>query len=184
MERAEKRTQKRKEVVEAVVVRKELITLVVRVFNISKRTVFDWLARYRQGGWSALAEKGWQGRPKKVTADDLKWLYEAITMGNPFNYQLPFCLWTTNTIRALLETERVLRLSKSGVCRLLGHLGLALNARCANPTNKTPRRSEPIWLKPILRPWQKRKGMEHVFISSMKRVFAAMPTEARPGQDW
>ena len=125
MERAEKRSQKRKEVVEAVVVRKEPIQLVARVFNIPVRTVFDWLARYRQGGWSALTEKSRQGRPKKVTADDLKWLYDAVTMGNPLNYKLPFCLWTANTLRALLETERGLRLSKSGVCRLLGHLGLS-----------------------------------------------------------
>jgi transposase len=125
MERAEKRSQKRKEVVEAIVVRKEPITLVARVYNIPTRTVFEWLARYRQGGWSALAEKSRQGRPKKVTADDLKWLYDAVSMGNPLNYKLPFCLWTANTIRALLETERGLRLSKSGVCRLLGHLGLS-----------------------------------------------------------
>jgi len=125
MDRAEKRSQKRKEVVEAVVVRNEPIALVSRVFNIPARTVFDWLARYRQGGWQALTEKSRQGRPKKVTGPDRKWLYDAVTLGNPLNYKLPFCLWTANTIRALLEKERGLRLSKSGVCRLLAHLGLS-----------------------------------------------------------
>lgn len=92
MDRAEKRGQKRKEVVEAVVERNEPVTLVARVFNIPVRTVFDWLARYRQGGWQALAEKSRLGRPKKVTGDDLKKLYNAVTMGNPLNYKLPFCL--------------------------------------------------------------------------------------------
>ena len=125
MDRAEKRSQKRKEVVEAVVVRNESIALVARVFNIPARTVFDWLARYRQGGWQALVEKSRQGRPKKVTGEDLKWLYDAVTMGNPLNHKLPFCLWTANSIRAVLEKERGLRLSKSAVCRLLGHLGLS-----------------------------------------------------------
>jgi transposase len=125
MDRAEKRSQKRKEVVEAVVVRKEPIAVVSRVFNIPVRRVFEWLARYRQGGWQALTEKSRQGRPKKVTGPDLKWLYDAVTMGNPLNYKLPFCLWTINTIRALLEKERGLRLSKSSVCRLLAHLGLS-----------------------------------------------------------
>ena len=125
MDRAEKRSQKRKEVVEAVVVRNEPVALVARVFNIPVRTVFDWLARYRQGGWQALVEKSRQGRPKKVTGEDLKWLYDAVTMGNPLNHKLPFCLWTANTIRAVLEKERGLRLSKSAVCRLLGHLGLS-----------------------------------------------------------
>ena len=57
MNRAEKRNQKRKEVVEAVVLRKEPVNLVARIHNIPLRTVFDWLACYRQGGWHALIEK-------------------------------------------------------------------------------------------------------------------------------
>lgn len=72
MDKAERRSQKRKEVVEAVIVRKQPIALVGRVFNIPLRTVFEWLARYRQGGWQALVEKSRQGRPKKVTGEDLK----------------------------------------------------------------------------------------------------------------
>jgi transposase len=124
MNRAEKRSQKRKEVVEAVALRKEPVEVVARIHNIPLRTVFDWLARYRQGGWHALIEKKRQGRPTKVTADDMKWLYDAITMGNPLNYKLPFCLWSSNNIRALLQKERAVILSKSSICRLLGHLGL------------------------------------------------------------
>ncbi len=124
MNRSEKRSQKRKEVVEAVALRKEPVEVVARIHNIPLRTVFDWLARYRQGGWHALIEKKRQGRPTKVTADDMKWLYDAITMGNPLNYKLPFCLWSSNNIRALLQKERAVILSKSSICRLLGHLGL------------------------------------------------------------
>ena len=125
MSRAEQRTQKRKEVVEAVAVRNEPVGLVARVFNIPVRTVFDWLARYRQGGWHALEEKSRKGRPKKISGDDLKWLYDAITMGNPLNYKLPFCLWSLKNIRTLLEKERGILLSKSSLSRLLGHLGLS-----------------------------------------------------------
>ncbi len=44
MNRAEKRSQKRKEVVETIVVRNEPVTLVARVFNIPTRAVFGWLA--------------------------------------------------------------------------------------------------------------------------------------------
>ena len=124
MDRAEKRSQKRKEVIEAVILRKEPVTVVARVFNIPIRTMFDWLACYRQGGWDGLIEKNRHGRPKKITGDDMKWLYDAITMGNPMNYKLPFCLWSLNTIRAMLQQERSILLSKSSICRLMGHLGL------------------------------------------------------------
>jgi transposase len=113
MNRAEKRSQKRKEVVEAVVLRKEPVNLVARIHNIPLRTVFDWLACYRQGGWHALIEKNRQGRPKKISGDDMKWLYDAITMGNPLNYKLPFCLWSLNNIRAMLQKEREVLLSKT-----------------------------------------------------------------------
>ena len=68
MDRAEKRSQKRKEVVEAVILRKEPVTVVARVFNIPIRTVFDWLACYRQGGWDGLIEKTGTAAPKKLPA--------------------------------------------------------------------------------------------------------------------
>jgi transposase len=125
MNRAECRSQKRKEVVEAIVLRDEPVVLVARIFKVSQRTIFDWLARYRNGGWHALIEQRRQGRPRKVSGDDMKWLYDAITMGNPFNYKLPFCLWSLNTIRTLLEQERGIKLAKSSISRLLKHLGLS-----------------------------------------------------------
>lgn len=124
MEKTSLINQKRKEVVEAIVLREEPVALVARVYNITQRTVFLWLARYRSGGWQALNEKSRQGRPKKVTGDDLKWLYDAITKGNPLNYQFEFYLWTLGTIRSLLEKKRSIVLSKSSVSRLLGHMGL------------------------------------------------------------
>jgi transposase len=125
MTRSETRAQKRKEVVEAIILRNEPATLVARVYNTSTRNVFNWLARYRNGGWQALEDKSKQGRPRKVTGEDMKWLYCAITMENPMNYQFSFCLWTLNTIRGLLEQERNIKLSKSSVGRLLNHLGLS-----------------------------------------------------------
>lgn len=57
MNRAEKRSQKRKEVVEAVVIRNEPVVLVARIFNASQRTLFDWLARYRQAVGTPLKKK-------------------------------------------------------------------------------------------------------------------------------
>lgn len=117
--------QKRKDVVEAIILREEPLPLVARIYNITQRTAFLWLARYRSGGWQALNEKSRQGRPKKVTGDDLKWLYEAITKGNPLNHQFDFYLWTLSTIRALLKDKRNITLSKSSVSRLLANLGLS-----------------------------------------------------------
>jgi transposase len=125
MTRADARYEKRKEVVEAVAIRNEPVALVARIYNVPRRTIFSWLARYRSGGWDALKEGARAGRPRKLTGEDMQWLYDAITLGDPRNYQFEFCLWTLNTICTLIKRERRVELSKSAVSRLLGHLGLS-----------------------------------------------------------
>ena len=55
----------------------------------------------------------------------MKWVYDAITIGNPLNYQFEFCLRTLNIIREMIASELGVELSKSSVSRLLGHLGLS-----------------------------------------------------------
>lgn len=125
MSKSEYRNQKRKEFVEAIITRKEPVALAARVFSIPLRTAFNWLARYRSGGWQALNEKSKQGRPKKISGEDMRWLYDAITQGNPLNYQFEFCLWSLPVIRGLLKQERQVTLSKSSISRLLNQLGLS-----------------------------------------------------------
>ncbi len=117
------REEKRRAVVEAIAIRQEPVHLVARIYKIPQRTVFDWLSLYRSGGWGALKERARGGRPRKLSANDMKWVYYAITQGNPLNYQFEFCLWTLNIIRAMIAKERGVALSKSAVSRLLGHLG-------------------------------------------------------------
>ena len=125
MTRAEARSAKRKEVVEAIVVRNEPVALVARIYNIPRRTIFGWLARYRNGGWDALKEGSRRGRPRKLSGEDMQWVYDTVTMGSPLNHKFEFCLWTLNIIRSMIAKERGVKLSKSAVSRLLGHLGLS-----------------------------------------------------------
>ena len=87
--------------------------------------IFDWLSRYRSGGWDALKGVARKGKKRKLSADDMKWPYDPIILGNPLNHQFKFCLWTLNIIREMIDRERGIKLSKSLVCRLLGHLGLS-----------------------------------------------------------
>ena len=51
MSKIDSRNQKRRDVVEAIVNRQEPIHEVARIFNVSQRTVFDWLAWFRAEGW-------------------------------------------------------------------------------------------------------------------------------------
>jgi len=120
----EARYQKRKTAIGAVA-RGQSPTVVSRVLQVPLRTLFYWLELYRAGGFNALREGKRSGRPRKVKAQVLQWLYQAITLGDPRQYQFEFCLWTLGIVRTMLKCEHGIELSKSGVCRLLRHLGLS-----------------------------------------------------------
>jgi len=117
------RFEKRKSVV-AAVQRGEVVRVVARVFDVPMRTIFCWLAWYRQGGWDALRDGVRQGRPPKVNAEVMTWLYDVICGGDPRQLQFEFCLWTLNIVRAALKRYHDIELSKSSASRLLAQLGL------------------------------------------------------------
>lgn len=120
----EARYQKRKMAVDSVR-QGERPTVVARVLNVPQRTIFYWLELYRHGGYDALREGKRSGRPRKVSGPILQWLYQAITLGDPMQYQFEFCLWTIGIVRSLLKRVHGIELSKSGISRLLRHLGLS-----------------------------------------------------------
>jgi transposase len=181
MKRTDLRNEKRREVVEAVILRKEPVHIVARIFHIPQRTVFSWLARYRQGGWDGLNEGARQGRPRKLSAEDMKWVYDAVTMGNPWNYKFEFCLWTLNILRAMIHRERGIQLSKSAVSRLLGHLGLSPQRPIYKSYRQDPKRIERYLNStfPALVEQAKRLGAEIYFVGE-----ASVRSDSHRGLTW
>jgi len=67
MANMETRNPKRKEFVEAIVIRKEPVALSARIYGIPLRTAFNWLAWYCSGGWKALGSADiYRKRAEKV----------------------------------------------------------------------------------------------------------------------
>jgi transposase len=179
--RIEQRNQRRKEVVEAIVIRQEPVHLVARIFHIPQRTIFDWLSLYRSGGWDALKEKRRSGRPRKASADDMRWIYYVVTLGNPQQYQFDFCLWTLNTLRALIERELGIKLSKSSVSRLLGHLGLSPQRPIYKSYRQDPRKVEEYLSKTFPKAVQRARevGADIYFLDE-----SAVRSDAHRGTTW
>ena len=103
----------------------EMPTAVARVLGVHDRTIFRWLAKYRNGGWHNLDAKKRGGRPSKLDGKSLKWVYNTVTMKSPLQLKFPFALWTSTMIRELIHRRYGIKLSRSSVCRLLGQLGLS-----------------------------------------------------------
>ena len=99
--------------------------VVARVFGVSRQAMYGWLARYRQGGWGALEARKRGGRPAKLDAQALRWLYRTVTGKNPRQLQFPFALWTAGMVATLIRHRFGIALSRSAVSRLLGQLGLS-----------------------------------------------------------
>lgn len=99
--------------------------VVAKVLGIQRSTLFGWLARYRRGGWDALDARKRGGRPPKLTAKMLEWIYNTVTMKDPRQMKFPFALWTSLMVAELIRRQFGINLSKASVCRLLNQLGLS-----------------------------------------------------------
>ena len=176
----QRRYEKRRAVVEAVQ-RGDAVAVVARVFGVAVRSVFDWLAWYRQGGWHALKEGQRSGRPRKVSPAVMRWLYRAITLGNPLQYQFEFCLWTLAIIRQLLHREHGIKLSKSAVSRLLGQLGLSPQRPIYRSYKQRPRELKRFLSEtyPGLQALARRTGAVIFFVDE-----AAIRSDAHRGTTW
>jgi len=104
---------------------------VAKALGVTRAAVYVWLALYRHGGWGALDARKRGGRPGKLDAKALSWLYNTIVSKNPLQLKFTFALWTSRMIGELIRQKYGIKLSKASVCRLLNQLGL------------TPQR--PVW---------------------------------------
>src|SRR5271157_6105905 len=121
-------------------------TLVARVLGVQRSTLFGWLARYRRGGWDALDARKRGGRPPKLTAKMLAWIYDTVTTKDPRQMKFPFALWTSSMVAELVWRQFHIRLSKASVCRLLNQLGLSPQKPLWRAFQKDPERVEK-WVK-------------------------------------
>jgi len=174
------RYQKRTTAVDAVRTG-ETPSKVARALQVPLRTLFLWLALYRTGGYDALREKKRSGRPRKVSPEAMQWLYDAITLGDPRQHQFSFCLWTLGIIRTMLKREKGIDLSKSGVCRLLGHLGLSPQTPIYRSYRQDPQKLKDYLDErfPKLREQARRMGAVIFFVDE-----ASVRADAHRGTTW
>jgi transposase len=106
----------------------------------SRSCIHTWLARYRSGGWGALKARALKGRPMKIHAIQMRWLYRTVTGKSPLQFRFEFALWTREMIRVLLREQFDLKLSVASVGRLLKQLGLSCQRPLFRAIEQDPRR--------------------------------------------
>ena len=99
--------------------------VIAQGLDFHRSCVYEWIAKYREGGLDALRTKPISGRPRKLTGKHLGKLYRIITTKNPLQLKFAFALWTRSMIRELIRDEFDVCLSDVSVGRLLRKLGLS-----------------------------------------------------------
>jgi transposase len=119
--------------------------MVIATLGFTRSCIYEWLARYRAGGWNGLKAKTLAGRPKKISARQMEWLWKTITQSNPLQHRFEFALWTRQMVRILLWEEFRLKLSLASVSRLLAQLGLTCQRPLFRALEQNPQRVK-SWL--------------------------------------
>jgi transposase len=97
---------------------------VVRAMGFSRPCIYNWLAKYRAGGWESLDARKRGGRPQKLDSRKIAWVYKTVTKSDPRQHKFSFALWTRSAIAALIRRRYGIRLSVNSVGRLLAQLGI------------------------------------------------------------
>jgi len=159
---------------------------VVRILGFSRSVIYDWLAKYREGGLEALKAKPVPGRPPRLDGKQLRWIYKTITTSNPLQYRFEFALWTRAMVRELIRDRFGVRLSDVSVGRLLRKLGLTPQKPLRRAYEQNPELVQ-TWLDedfPKIQAMAKKEGATLYFAdeAGVRSDFHAGTTWAPKGQ--
>ena len=98
---------------------------VIKTMGFARACIYNWLARYRAGGWHGLKTGIRTGRPQKLSGSQLTWIYRTVIDNDPLQMKFSFALWTRGMICVLIHRQFGIKLSDASVGRLLRQLGLS-----------------------------------------------------------
>lgn len=139
--------------------------VVIAALGFTRPRIYEWLARFREGGIEALRAKPIPGRPPKLDGKALAWIHKTVTRKNPLQLKFEFALWSREMIRSLIRERFGVRLSDVSVGRLLRKLGLSPQRPLARAYQRDPQLVE-RWMKheyPAIRASAKRLGARIFF---------------------
>ena len=76
---------------------------VIKALGFARACIYNWLARYRNGGWQALKTGSRSGRPKKLGGSEIRWIYRTIRDKDPRQLKFAFALWTRSIIADMIK---------------------------------------------------------------------------------
>ncbi|SDP81292.1 IS630 family transposase [Desulforhopalus singaporensis] len=97
---------------------------VIKALGFSRTLIYEWLAKYREGGLDALRSRKAPGKMPKLNAQQINRVYRLVVGTDPRELKFEFALWTRSMVRDLIEREFNVTMSDVSVGRLLKKFGL------------------------------------------------------------
>lgn len=95
------------------------------ILDVSRASVFDWIARYRKGGLAAISTKIASGRPTILDDSEMIRLFTMINGKDPRAQGFGMALWSRALIRDLIKRSFGKDVSLVTVGRILNKLGMS-----------------------------------------------------------
>ena len=160
--------------------------VVIKALGFTRACIYNWLARYRAGGWDALRTGKQSGRPKKLDGRQIAWICRTIRDKSPLQLKFAFALWTRWLVVRLIKKQFGIRLSESSVGRLLRQLGFT----CQKPLYRAYQKNPELvkeWKEKVYPQIKKRAKKEKAIIyfedeSGIRSDFHSGKTWAPKGQ--
>ena len=121
---------------------------VIESLGLSASTIYRWLSKYRAGGWNGLKDQKGKGggRPRKLSASQIKFVYKAVTGGDPRQQSFDFALWTRELVAQLIWREFRIKLSRWSAGRLMNQPRLSCQKPLKRAYQRDPEKVD-RWLK-------------------------------------
>lgn len=98
---------------------------VAEILGVGRRTVFEWLEKYRRHGLAGLSTKFASGRPTTLTDREMLELRAIIIGVDPRQLSFGLALWTRGMVAELIWQRFKVKLSSVTVGRILKKLGMS-----------------------------------------------------------
>lgn len=115
---------------------------IAEILNVGRSSVFDWIAKYREGGLAAISTKFASGRPTVLDDSEMVRLFTMINGKDPRVHSFGMALWTRALIRDLIKKVFGKDVSLVTVGRILKKLGMSAQRPLYRSWKQDPQRVE------------------------------------------
>ena len=98
---------------------------ITELYSTDHTCVYDWLNRYKQGGFEALKTRPFGSRPPKLSDLQRAELAEILLIKNPADFGFYKAMWTRDIITAIIKTEFDITIHPAAVGKMLKKMGFS-----------------------------------------------------------